>query len=74
MSKNKKEMNFESSLSKLELLVNKMESGEGTLEQSLNWFEEGMGIIKLCQHELKAAEQRVEELIQNNVTISNKDD
>ena len=74
MSKNKKEMNFESSLSKLELLVNKMESGEGTLEQSLNWFEEGMGIIKLCQHELKAAEQRVEELIQDNVTVSNKDD
>ena len=74
MSKNKKETNFESSLNKLELLVNKMESGEGTLEQSLNWFEEGMGIIKLCQNELKAAEQRVEELIQNNVTISNKDD
>ena len=74
MSKNKKETDFESSLNKLEFLVNKMESGEGTLEQSLNWFEEGMGIIKLCQNELKAAEQRVEELIQNNVTISNKDD
>ena len=74
MSKNKKETDFESSLNKLEFLVNKMESGEGTLEQSLNWFEEGMGIIKLCQHELKAAEQRVEELIQNNVTVKNKDD
>ena len=57
MTKNKKETNFESSLNKLELLVSKMESGEGTLEQSLNWFEEGMGIIKLCQHELKAAAQ-----------------
>ena len=74
MSKNKKETNFESSLNKLELLVNKMESGEGTLEQSLNWFEEGMGIIKLCQHELKVAEQKVEELIQNNKTVSNKVD
>jgi exodeoxyribonuclease VII, small subunit len=74
MSKNKKETNFESSLNKLELLVNKMESGEGTLEQSLNWFEEGMGIIKLCQHELKVAEQKVEELIQNNETVSNKVD
>ena len=74
MTKNKKETNFESSLNKLELLVNKMESGEGTLEESLNWFEEGMGIIKLCQHELKAAEQKVEELIQNNETVSNKVD
>jgi len=33
-----------------------------------------MGIIKLCQHELKAAEQKVEELIQNNETVSNKVD
>ena len=74
MPKKKKETSFENDLERLEELVNKMESGEGTLEQSLNWFEEGMGIIKLCQHELKAAEQRVEELIQNNVIISNKDD
>ena len=74
MPKNKKEISFESSLGKLESLVNKMESGEGSLEQSLNWFEEGMGIIKLCQSQLKSAEQRVEELIQNNSNINDTND
>ena len=74
MPKNKKEISFESYLMKLESLVNKIESGEGSLEQSLNWFEEGMGIIKLCQSQLKSAEQRVEELIQNNSSINDAND
>jgi len=42
-----------------------MESGEGTLEQSLDWFEEGMSLIKSCRQELEYAEQKVKELIKN---------
>lgn len=63
MSKKKNEISFEESLKRLENLVNKMESGDATLEQSLVWFEEGMGLIKLCQVQLNNAEQKVQELV-----------
>ena len=63
MSKKKNEISFEESLKRLENLVNKMESGDATLEQSLVWFEEGMDLIKLCQVQLNNAEQKVQELV-----------
>ena len=63
MSKKKNEITFEESLKRLENLVNKMESGDATLEQSLVWFEEGMDLIKLCQVQLNNAEQKVQELV-----------
>lgn len=63
MSKKKNEISFEESLERLENLVNKMESGDATLEQSLIWFEEGMNLIKLCQVQLNNAEQKVQKLV-----------
>ncbi|MEC7737188.1 MAG: exodeoxyribonuclease VII small subunit [Candidatus Neomarinimicrobiota bacterium] len=65
MAKKEKNQTFEDALSRLETLVEKMESGEGTLEQSLDWFEEGMSLIKSCRQELESAEQKVKELIKN---------
>ncbi|MBT3179651.1 MAG: exodeoxyribonuclease VII small subunit [Candidatus Marinimicrobia bacterium] len=66
MTKKEKNPSFEFSLDRLESLVNQMESGEATLEQSLEWFEEGMGLINSCQNQLKEAEQKVQSLIKNN--------
>ena len=66
MAKKEKNQTFEDALSRLETLVEKMESGEGTLEQSLDWFEEGMSLIKSCRQELGSAEQKVKELIKNS--------
>ena len=63
MSKKKNEISFEESLERLENLVNKMESGDATLEQSLVWFEEGMDLIKSCEVQLNNAEQKVQELV-----------
>ena len=65
MAKKEKNQTFEDALSRLETLVEKMESGEGTLEQSLDWFDEGMSLIKSCRQELESAEQKVKELIKN---------
>ena len=42
MPKKKKETSFENDLERLEELVNKMESGDATLEESLVWFEQGL--------------------------------
>ena len=64
MPKKKKETSFEKDLERLEGLVDKMESGDATLEQSLVWFEEGMDLIRSCQAQLNNAEQKVQELIQ----------
>ncbi len=43
MSK-EKDNNFESNLKKLELIVDKLESGEISLEESVKLYEEGMKI------------------------------
>ena len=54
---------FEESINRLEEIVDKMESGESSLEQNLKWFEEGMDLIKTCQTHLVDADKRVQELI-----------
>ena len=66
MAKKEKNPPFEVALEKLENLVEKMESGEATLEQSLEWFEEGMGLIKSCRFQLEKAEQKVQTLIKDS--------
>ena len=66
MAKKEKNQTFEDALSRLETLVEKMESGDGTLDQSLDWFEEGMSLIESCRQELESAEQKVKELIKDS--------
>jgi len=55
--------NFESSLAELEEIVNKMENGDLTLEESLQAFEQGVKLTKDCQKALKTAEQKVNKLV-----------
>lgn len=52
-------MRFEEALSSLEEIVDKMEKGELTLDESLSSFETAIGLVKLCNEELASAEQRV---------------
>jgi exodeoxyribonuclease VII small subunit len=58
--------NFEAALAELEKIVEKMESGEQTLEESLKSFQRGIELTRTCQQGLREAEQRVEKLIQKN--------
>ena len=61
MSKQKTETaSFEEALSELEALVERMESGDLTLEESLAAFEQGISLTRHCQEALQAAEQKVE--------------
>ena len=60
----KKAADFELSLSTLEALVNKMEKGDLTLEESLQAFETGIQLTRDCQTRLAAAEQQVQKLIE----------
>jgi exodeoxyribonuclease VII small subunit len=51
---------FEQSLDELESLVERMESGELSLDESLAAFERGISLTRSCQEALQAAEKRVE--------------
>ncbi len=51
--------NFNKGLLKLEEIINKMDSRELSLEESLKCFEEGVRIHKQCHSALKDAEQRI---------------
>lgn len=66
MARGKKSLNFEQSLEELEVLVEDMESGELSLEDSLAAFERGIKLTRECQTALQAAEQRVQKLISEN--------
>jgi exodeoxyribonuclease VII small subunit len=62
MSSNDEILDFEESLKQLEEIVNKMEQGQLSLEQSLGAFEQGVQLTRQCQNTLKQAEQRVAKL------------
>lgn len=54
---------FESALGELEGLVEKMERGDLSLEDSLAAFERGIQLTRTCQEALSQAEQKVEQLL-----------
>ncbi|MGA8668620.1 MAG: exodeoxyribonuclease VII small subunit [Terracidiphilus sp.] len=54
---------FEESLKKLESIVDKLEKGDLSLEESLKLFEEGVGLSATCKKELEEAEGKVQMLI-----------
>ena len=57
---------LETSLDNLESLVERMESGDLTLEESLKAFEEGVRLSRECQQALQQAEQKVRILLEQN--------
>jgi len=61
-----KSFNFEKSLAELEELVEQMETGELSLEDSLKAFEQGIKYVNGCQQALAKAEQKVQVLLQKN--------
>jgi exodeoxyribonuclease VII small subunit len=69
----KKKINFEESLSELETLVEEMEQGNLSLEDSLSRFEKGISLTTECQQALQNAELKVQELVEKNGKILEKD-
>ncbi|MDE0310528.1 MAG: exodeoxyribonuclease VII small subunit [Acidiferrobacterales bacterium] len=57
---------FEESLAELQTIVAAMESGDQSLEKSLDEFERGISLIRQCQRKLEQAQQRVEVLTAKN--------
>ena len=61
MSKDK-ENSFEKYLQKLEMIVEKLESGEIGLEESVKLYDEGMQIKKICDKKLKDIEMQIKRI------------
>ena len=53
---------FERAMGQLETLVSKMESGDLSLEESLEAFEKGVHLTRFCQDQLQKAELKIQEL------------
>ncbi len=53
-------MKFEDLLLKLESIVEKLEKGDLSLEESLSAYEEGIKLSKICLKQLNEAERRIE--------------
>ncbi len=63
MAKKNIPMNLEKSLQELEALVLKLEQGDLPLEESLQHFERGVQLTRVCQQALSDAEQKIDILL-----------
>ena len=57
-----KKLNFEASLARLEEILQTLEHGEGSLDDMLKLYEEGVGLIRVCNTALEKAELSVKAL------------
>ncbi|MEL7370043.1 MAG: exodeoxyribonuclease VII small subunit [Myxococcota bacterium] len=56
------DISFEHLMERLESLVDRLESGELSLEQALTAYQEGVGLARAGHERLTAAERRIEEV------------
>ena len=57
------QMSFEQALKALEDVVRRLETGEVALEESIDLYERGETLRKLCQARLDAAQARIEKIV-----------
>lgn len=69
----KKDLDFESSLKKLENIVRELESGDVGLDESLKKFEEGISLYRNCRGSLESAEKKIKILSDSLKEVEYKD-
>ena len=67
-----KPLSFEKALARLEAIVEQLEDGKLTLEDSIARFEEGVGISRFLEGELARAEKRVQELVESGGAVTTR--
>ena len=68
-----KEGKFEETLSALELVVEHLERGRLTMDESIAWYEAGLGLMRRCSHLLEQAELRISALDAENPALTGDD-
>ena len=61
----KEKKKFEEAVGELERVVEQLESGELSLEDSLAAFENGVRLVKLCNQKLTEVERKIELLVKD---------
>lgn len=61
----KERLSFEEALSKLEIIISKLEDPAVSLEESISLYEEGMKLTKLCSETLEEAELKIRKVNPN---------
>ncbi len=64
---------FEETLSALELVVEHLERGKLTMDESIAWYEAGLGLMRRCSHLLEQAELRISALDAGNPARAQSD-
>jgi len=72
MAEKKVTVNFEKAIKDLETIVEDLESGDLSLEESLKAFEKGIKLTRHCQVELEKAELKVQKLVEENGELKTK--
>ena len=67
MKNNNKDLSFEDSLKKLEDIVEQLESGDVDLDKSVELYEKGMNLKKICEEKLQKVENQIKKIkLENN--------
>ena len=73
MKKNLENLSFEESLAKLQNIVDKLDSGEIDLEKSVELYENGMKLKKICEEKLKKVELQIKKIKIENSKVVKED-
>ena len=68
-----KKNNFETSLKRLEQIVNEMENTELDIDKAMKLFEEGISLVKECSTKLNEAKKKVEILMEKDGKMQKTD-
>ncbi len=60
-----KDIKFEKAMKRLEQIVEDLEKGDLDIDKSLQVFEEGIKMSRICSQKLNEAEKKIEKLTQN---------
>ena len=63
--KDQEKKKFEKAVEELEQVVERLESGELSLEESLAAFEDGVKLVKFCNEKLNEVEKKIELLVRD---------
>ncbi len=59
MAKSKKELSFEEAIKRIDEIVRSLDDGTAELDKSLELYEEGIGLVRLCSAMLDSAEKKI---------------
>lgn len=66
-------IDFEQALTELEKIVKELEGGSLSLEKSLELFERGVKLARLCKEKLAAAELKITKLVKEKEGVFNEE-